>query len=67
MCQLEEVLEIGATLEESLERQETYKHHREAQTALVEVNVVVTLVSANAAAATVVSATDVPGVSEDVP
>jgi hypothetical protein len=57
MCQLEEVLEIGATLEESLERQDTYKHHRETQTALVEVNVAVTLVSVNSVAATAVSAT----------
>jgi hypothetical protein len=38
-CQLEDVLEIGATLEESLERLGTYRHHREAQAAIVADNV----------------------------
>ena len=69
MCQLEEVLEIGATHEEELERQETDRHHREAQDALVAANVAAvspTPSPAAAAGAASAGATD-PGVSEDIP
>jgi hypothetical protein len=38
VCHLEEMLEIGATMEEGDERREIYEHHRETQTVLVSDN-----------------------------
>ena len=51
MCNKEEVLEIGASMEESDERDTIYGHHREAEA---------TLTTANAVAAAAVAAVAAP-------
>jgi hypothetical protein len=60
MCDGELVHEFGATLEEDVERQDIYEHHKEAQVALVT-----TKAAAAAAAAAVVSAGGAVGDDHD--
>ena len=53
MCDDEFVHEFGATLEEEVERQDIYEHHKEAQVALVTTKTVAATAAAAAAAAVV--------------
>ena len=54
MCNKEEVLEIGASMEETDERAAIYGHHHEAEAALAAANAAVAAAVVAAAVATVV-------------
>jgi hypothetical protein len=72
MCQLEEVLEIGATPDKDESRHMVYRHHREAAAALLAADAAAEAASTAAVAATAAASADAdaaadPCVSLDYP